>query len=80
MNTRVKTAENHLGPRKDYYFPIEDIDRKDSITLKQSRILKDLIFQYMFEDDRDRMLDQLPDLTHEEASDLIEEIRYANWR
>ena len=79
MNTRVKTLEEHKPKRS--YFPIEDESYNDLITPRQRRVLTDLIFQYMFEDDRDRMLEQLNELTKDEAEEMIFEIKSTNhWR
>ena len=78
MNTRVKTMEEYR-PRRSY-FPIEDESYGDSITPRQRRVLTDLIFQYMFEDDRDRLLEQLDGMTKYDADEMISDIRSNNWR
>ena len=78
MNTRVKTTESYKPTRS--YFPIEDEGYDDQITSRQRRVLTDLIFQYMFEDDRDRLLEQLDGMTKDDADEMICEIRSNNWR
>jgi len=77
MNTRVKTLEEYR-PRRSY-FPIEDEGHYDSITPRQRRVLTDLIFQYMFEDDRERLLENLDGMTKYDADEMISDIRSNNW-
>ena len=78
MITKVKTAGAH-GPKKAYFFPSEH-DDYGMITPRQHRILTDLILTNFLQEDRDQILQRLPEMTSEEASEMISEIQLAHWR
>ncbi|MEI6553777.1 MAG: hypothetical protein WCO09_04355 [bacterium] len=78
MITKVKTAGVH-GPKKAYSFPSDSVDY-GMITPRQHRALTDLILTNFFQDDRDKILQRLPEMTSEEASEMIFEIQSAHWR
>ncbi len=76
MITKIK---NRSFDRRNYPFTVES-SHSEMITSRQQRILTDLILTNMFEDDRERMLQQLPEMTSEDATDMMFEIESANWR
>ena len=78
MITKVKTVGAH-GPKKAYFLPSEH-DDYGMITPRQHRALTDLILTNFFQDDRDKILQRLPEMTSEEASEMIFEIQSAHWR
>jgi len=78
MITKVKTVSTH-GPKKTYSSPSEH-DDYGMITPRQHRALTDLILTNFFQDDRDKILQRLPEMTSEEASEMIFEIQSAHWR
>ena len=79
MITKVQTAENY-GPKRSYFFPVDDKDENKPMTSQIRRTLTDLIYQTMDEDGRERLLSQLSDMTQAEGKEMIFDIRTANWR
>jgi hypothetical protein len=76
----TKTKEyGAFGPKRSYFFPVDDRDEDRPMTKQMRRILTDLIYQTMDEDGRERLLTQLSDMTQSEAKEMIFEIRTANW-
>lgn len=78
MITKVKTAGAY-SPKKAYSFPSEPVEY-GMITPRQHKALTDLILTNFFQDDREQMLQRLPEMTSEEASEMIFEIQSAHWR
>ena len=77
----TKTKEyGAFGPKRSYFFPIDDRDENRPMTKQMRRTLTDLIFQTMDDDGRERLLSQLTDMTQSEAKEMIFDIRTANWR
>lgn len=69
-----------FGPKRSYFFPVDDRDEDRPMTKQMRRTLTDLIYQTMDEDGRERLLSQLTDMTQAEAKEMIFEIRTANWQ
>jgi hypothetical protein len=77
----TKTKEyGAFGPKRSYFFPVDDSDENKPMTSQIRRTLTDLIYQTMDEDGRERLLSQLSDMTQAEGKEMIFEIRTANWR
>lgn len=68
-----------FGPKRSYFFPVDDRDEDRPMTKQMRRTLTDLIYQTMDEDGRERLLSQLTDMTQAEAKEMIFDIRTANW-
>ena len=77
--TKTITA-SFEGPNRGYNFLMEDAGEESMATGRQKRTLTDLIFQNIDEDKRDGYLQQLEEITKEEASDLIMEFTMGRWR
>jgi hypothetical protein len=76
----TKTKEyGAFGPKRSYFFPVDDRDEDRPMTKQMRRTLTDLIFQTMNEEGRERLLAQLSDMTQAEAKEMIFDIRTANW-
>jgi hypothetical protein len=76
----IKTKEyGAFGPKRSYFFPVDDRDEDRPMTKQLRRTLTDLIYQTMDEDGRERLLSQLTDMTQAEAKEMIFDIRTANW-
>ncbi|MFA5751055.1 MAG: hypothetical protein WCX79_04400 [Candidatus Paceibacterota bacterium] len=75
------TAEAFFEPRRGYIFPEDCIGREEMITSRQRRILSDLIYSNIEdEDNREGYLAQLSDLSRTEADDLMLEFTMGKWR
>lgn len=68
-----------LGPKRSYFFPVDDRDENRPMTKQIRRTLTDLIFQVMNEEDRERLLSQVSGMSQRDAKDMIFEIRTINW-
>jgi len=79
MITKTKTY-GAFGPKRSYFFPVDDRDENRPMTKQMRRTLTDLIYQTMDEVGRERLLAQLSDMTQSEAREMIFDIRTANWR
>jgi len=77
----TKTKEyGAFGPKRSYFFPVDNRDEDRPMTKQMRRTLTDLIYQTMDEDGRERLLSQLTDMTQAEAKEMIFDIRTANWK
>lgn len=77
----TKTKEyGAFGPKKSYFFPVDDRDENKPMTSQIRRTLTDLIYQTMDKEGRERLLSQLSDMTQAEGKEMIFEIRTSNWR
>jgi hypothetical protein len=75
------TAEAFFEPRRGYVFPEDYIGREEMITSRQRRILSDLIYSNIEdENNREGYLSQLSDLSKTEADDLMLEFTMGKWR
>jgi hypothetical protein len=78
MITKTRTCGS-FGPKRSYFFPIDNRDEDRPMTKQMKRTLTDLIYQTMNEAGRERLLSQLSDMTQAEAQEMIFDIRTANW-
>ena len=76
----TKTKEyGAFGPKRSYFFPVDNRDEDRPMTRQIRRTLTDLIFQTMDDDGRERLLSQVSSMSQRDAKDMIFEIRTINW-
>ena len=76
MNTTIASLE---GPRRGYYFPMEDTS-EGMATYQQKRNLTDLICYHIDAEQRENYLNQLRDLSKQDAEYWILEFEMGMWK
>ena len=77
MNATKTAVASFEGPRRGYFFPTCE---EEMISSNQLRTLKELILQNIEDEEkREGYLNQIPELTSSEASEMIMEFTMARW-
>ncbi len=72
MITKTKVGAGSYGPRRGHSNPVDYTDADDFITPKQLQTLTSLIYRFVQnEDERERWIGQICDITYQEAQELI---------